>query len=26
MDYQRINEYLTSIFNNVLVIEEVNLR
>ncbi|MBZ5797157.1 MarR family transcriptional regulator, partial [Burkholderia contaminans] len=25
MDYQRINEYLTSIFNNVLVIEEVNL-
>ena len=26
MDYQRINEYLTSIFNNVLVIEEVSLR
>ena len=26
MDYQKINEYLTSIFNNVLVIEEVSLR
>ena len=26
MDYQRINDYLTSIFNNVLVIEEVSLR
>ena len=26
MDYQLINEYLTSIFNNVLVIEEVSLR
>ena len=26
LDYQRINEYLTSIFNNVLVIEEVSLR
>ena len=25
MDYQRINEYLTSIFNNVLVIEEVTV-
>ena len=26
MDYQQVNEYLTSIFNNVLVIEEVSLR
>ena len=26
MDYRLINEYLTSIFNNVLVIEEVSLR
>ena len=26
MDYKLINEYLTSIFNNVLVIEEVSLR
>ena len=26
MDYKIINEYLTSIFNNVLVIEEVSLR
>jgi len=26
LDYQRINDYLTSIFNNVLVIEEVSLR
>ena len=26
MDYQRVNDYLTSIFNNVLVIEEVSLR
>ena len=26
MDYQRINDYLKSIFNNVLVIEEVSLR
>ena len=26
MDYQRINDYLTSIFNNILVIEEVSLR
>lgn len=26
MDYQQVNDYLTSIFNNVLVIEEVSLR
>jgi len=26
LDYQQVNEYLTSIFNNVLVIEEVSLR
>ena len=26
MDYQEVNEYLTSIFNNVLVIEESSLR
>lgn len=26
MDYQRVNDYLTSIFNNVLVIEEASLR
>lgn len=26
MDYRLVNEYLTSIFNNVLVIEEVSLR
>ena len=26
MDYQHVNEYLTSIFHNVLVIEEVSLR
>ncbi|KXU05033.1 Transcriptional regulator of fatty acid biosynthesis FabT [Streptococcus oralis] len=26
LDYQRVNDYLTSIFNNVLVIEEVSLR
>ena len=26
MDYQQVNDYLTTIFNNVLVIEEVSLR
>lgn len=26
MDYQQVNEYLTSIFNNVLVVEESSLR
>lgn len=26
MDYQQINEYLTAIFNNVLIIEEASLR
>ena len=26
LDYQQVNDYLTSIFNNVLVIEEVSLR
>ena len=26
MDYQQVNDYLTSIFNNVLVVEEVSLR
>ena len=26
MDYQQVNDYLTSIFNNVLAIEEVSLR
>ena len=26
MNYQQVNDYLTSIFNNVLVIEEVSLR
>ena len=26
MDYQQVNDYLTSIFNNILVVEEVSLR
>ena len=26
MDYQQVNDYLTTIFNNVLVVEEVSLR